>query len=131
MCRTLKLKDVSILCELIKLHKHSITSCAVCKRTWIKCLPTEENTFWELSLLSLSLSLLTKEEASSFLILKFCQAGLSHGACPVCLSSSKFADNIHKKQIAEGSFPCFGTAKRGLCDQVNCKYRATCIWPEP
>ena len=128
MCKTLE--DTSILCDLISSHKDSITSCISCKRVWIENLPVKENDFWELSLLSLSLSLLIKESDDSF-VLKLCHAGLSHGACPVCLSTSKFADNIHKKQISEGNFPCFGTARRGFCDQINCKYRDLCVWPDP
>lgn len=134
MCRTLK--DTSILCKLIRSHQCSLTSCSICKRTWIKNLPTNKNTFWELSLLSLSLSLLVREKkADNFFISEitseFCRVGLSHGNCPVCLSSTKIGEDIRRRQKAEGNFPCFGTARRGFCDQVKCKYRKLCIWPEP
>jgi len=37
---------------------------------------------------------------------------------------------IHKKQLREGNFDCFGKAG-DYCDQLECKYRAWCLrWEE-
>lgn len=37
---------------------------------------------------------------------------------------------IHKKQLREGNFDCFGKAS-DYCDQLQCKYRAWCLrWEE-
>ena len=33
---------------------------------------------------------------------------------------------IHKKQLREGNFDCFGRAN-GHCDQLDCKYRQWCL----
>ena len=33
---------------------------------------------------------------------------------------------IHKKQLREGNFDCFGKAN-GYCDQFQCKYRRWCL----
>ncbi len=40
----------------------------------------------------------------------------------------KKADLIRAIQIAEGNFPCYGTAKE-YCDQVNCLWRKDCLPP--
>jgi hypothetical protein len=34
---------------------------------------------------------------------------------------------IRSIQLAEGNFPCFGTATAGLCDQTNCLWRVDCL----
>jgi len=36
------------------------------------------------------------------------------------------AGMIRAIQIAEGNFPCFGTAKQ-YCDRVNCCWRKDCL----
>jgi hypothetical protein len=37
-------------------------------------------------------------------------------------------ENIIKAiQRAEGNFDCFGTAKAGVCDQLNCLWRDDCL----
>ncbi len=37
---------------------------------------------------------------------------------------------IHKKQLNEGNFDCFGKAAN-YCDQLHCKYRQWCLrWEE-
>ena len=36
---------------------------------------------------------------------------------------------IHKKQLLEGNFDCFGKADN-FCDQVECKYRQWCLSAE-
>jgi hypothetical protein len=36
---------------------------------------------------------------------------------------------IHRKQLNEGSFDCFGTAGES-CDQFKCKYRKWCLLGE-
>ena len=37
---------------------------------------------------------------------------------------------IHKKQLKEGNFDCFGKAGE-YCDQLDCKYREWCVrWEE-
>ncbi|MBI5025129.1 MAG: hypothetical protein HZC12_00050 [Nitrospirae bacterium] len=33
---------------------------------------------------------------------------------------------VHSIQIAEGNFPCFGTA-RNYCDQLGCCFRDDCL----
>jgi len=43
-------------------------------------------------------------------------------------SRLKKADLIRAIQVAEGNFPCFGTA-REYCDQVNCLWRKDCLRP--
>ena len=39
----------------------------------------------------------------------------------------KKTDFIRSIQIAEGNFPCFGTAK-DYCDQLNCYFRKDCLF---
>lgn len=34
---------------------------------------------------------------------------------------------IRSIQLAEGNFDCFGTAKDGQCDQMNCCWRKDCL----
>jgi hypothetical protein len=34
---------------------------------------------------------------------------------------------IRAIQRAEGNFDCFGTAKDGVCDQLNCLWREDCL----
>ena len=37
-------------------------------------------------------------------------------------------DNIIRAiQRAEGNFDCFGTAKGGVCDQLDCLWREDCL----
>jgi hypothetical protein len=42
-------------------------------------------------------------------------------------------DNMKKENIirpiqrAEGNFDCFGTARSGVCDQINCVWRKDCL----
>jgi hypothetical protein len=36
---------------------------------------------------------------------------------------------IHRKQLNEGNFDCFGTANV-YCDQFGCKYRQWCLFTE-
>jgi hypothetical protein len=37
------------------------------------------------------------------------------------------AHTIHRKQLSEGNFDCFGKAKV-YCDQFECKYRKWCLF---
>lgn len=37
------------------------------------------------------------------------------------------AELIRTIQRAEGNFDCFGTAKTGICDQLNCLWRKDCL----
>lgn len=53
---------------------------------------------------------------------------LSHGICHDC-AIVLLSPRIHKKQIAEGNFDCFGKAIEN-CDQKNCKYLEVCIDPK-
>lgn len=45
----------------------------------------------------------------------------------------KIVGNMKKENIiraiqrAEGNFDCFGTAKNGICDQVNCLWMEDCL----
>jgi hypothetical protein len=49
--------------------------------------------------------------------------------CDVCFKES-ISPVIHKKQLGEGNFDCFGKA-RSYCDQCRCKYREWCLqWGE-
>jgi hypothetical protein len=34
---------------------------------------------------------------------------------------------VHAIQSGEGNFPCYGTAREGVCDQPNCLWRADCL----
>lgn len=34
---------------------------------------------------------------------------------------------IRAIQRTEGNFDCFGTAKEGICDQLNCLWREDCL----
>lgn len=34
---------------------------------------------------------------------------------------------IRAIQLAEGNFPCFGTAAAGICDQTNCLWKEDCL----
>lgn len=34
---------------------------------------------------------------------------------------------IRSIQRAEGNFDCFGTARAGVCDQMNCLWRKDCL----
>jgi hypothetical protein len=34
---------------------------------------------------------------------------------------------IRSIQRAEGNFDCFGTARSGVCDQMNCLWRKDCL----
>ena len=36
-------------------------------------------------------------------------------------------DIIHTLQREEGNFDCFATAYDGVCDQMNCLWRADCL----
>lgn len=48
----------------------------------------------------------------------------SNGIRP--LPKSKLA-LVHAIQSREGNFPCFGTAREGVCDQLGCLWRADCF----
>ena len=41
--------------------------------------------------------------------------------------SMKKAELIRAIQRAEGNLDCFGTAKSGECDQINCLWRGECL----
>jgi hypothetical protein len=41
--------------------------------------------------------------------------------------SMKKTELIRAIQRAEGNFDCFGTAKSGECDQINCLWREDCL----
>jgi hypothetical protein len=45
--------------------------------------------------------------------------------CDVCFKES-ISPVIHKKQLGEGNFDCFGKAI-SYCDQRRCKYREWCL----
>jgi len=47
------------------------------------------------------------------------------GLCHVCFRDT-LAPLIHKRQLREGSFDCFGKAS-SFCDQHECKYYAWCV----
>lgn len=49
---------------------------------------------------------------------------MSQGVKPGKLSISGL---IHAIQLAEGNFDCFGTARSGECDQVNCRWCGDCF----
>lgn len=38
----------------------------------------------------------------------------------------KKAELIRQIQVAEGNFPCFGSAE-GYCDQMDCAFREDCL----
>ena len=48
--------------------------------------------------------------------------------CDPCFKEV-IARTIHKKQLNEGNFDCFGKAD-GYCDQLTCKYRKWCLFKE-
>jgi hypothetical protein len=49
--------------------------------------------------------------------------------CNVCLKEV-ISPTIHKKQLREGNFDCFGKSA-DYCDQQECKYRQWCVdWEE-
>lgn len=51
----------------------------------------------------------------------------SSSLCAVCFKEVA-GPLIHKKQLQEGNFDCFG--KAGVyCDQFDCKYRQWCLNP--
>ena len=52
----------------------------------------------------------------------FCTDGLCGACLQICVSPT-----IHRKQLAEGNFDCFGKALDGYCDQSECKYRRYCL----
>jgi hypothetical protein len=45
----------------------------------------------------------------------------------VTTGNMKKENLIRSIQLAEGNFPCFGTATAGLCDQTNCLWRVDCL----
>jgi hypothetical protein len=52
----------------------------------------------------------------------------SSSLCNNCFKEV-IAHTIHKKQLNEGNFDCFGKAK-AYCDQFECKYRKWCLFKE-
>lgn len=47
---------------------------------------------------------------------------VSSSLCAPC-GRSVLTPIIHKKQLREGNWDCFGTVLSGYCDQLGCKYR--------
>lgn len=45
--------------------------------------------------------------------------------CDICFMKV-ISPIIHKRQLKEGNFNCFGSAC-GHCDQLECKYRDCCL----
>jgi hypothetical protein len=50
---------------------------------------------------------------------------ITSSLCNACLKEV-ISPVIHKKQLREGNFDCFGKA-RGFCDQFICKYKKYCL----
>jgi hypothetical protein len=50
---------------------------------------------------------------------------ISSSLCDVCFREA-ISPIIHKKQLEEGNFDCFGKAA-DYCDQSACKYRQWCL----
>jgi hypothetical protein len=50
---------------------------------------------------------------------------VSSSLCDICFKES-ISPFIHKKQLTEGNFDCFGKANL-YCDQCRCKYREWCL----
>jgi len=49
--------------------------------------------------------------------------------CDICFREV-ISPIIHKKQLKEGNFDCFGRSEE-YCDQLECKYREWCVrWEE-
>ncbi len=45
----------------------------------------------------------------------------------VKVGNMKKENIIRAVQRTEGNFDCFGTAKEGICDQLNCLWREDCL----
>jgi hypothetical protein len=109
--------------ELVKQYQSYLIGCASCNMIWFGKNPPIE-LFWEISFALLELN----EQRLSTDVLFANDIFLSHGFCPECLDHSSLGESIRARQIREGNFPCFGSARHGHCDQANCKYRSLCIW---
>ncbi|MEW6053418.1 MAG: SAP domain-containing protein [Nitrospirota bacterium] len=43
------------------------------------------------------------------------------------VGNMKKANMIRAIQKSEGNFDCFGTATKGMCDQMHCMWREDCM----
>ena len=119
--------------SIIRKHRHVLTGCSSCHALWIAkekiaSTPLSERDFWQLSkaIVAFNENGLTYND-----LLAANVEQVTYSLCPRCTANNQsLAKKIQASQLAEGNFPCFGSAKDGYCDRFDCNKRLLCIHDE-